>query len=145
MANEVSVRVGVRVRRRSGADVLVDERFDLNYRSDMDGVGPSPGSIAVPEAGVNVDFSQLASLGECGLKNSGAFPILWGVADATLARFIPIGQMAPGKGAWLGQLYEFFGEYEEHATGTGSVVEAYALHLRAVGGASSAFVGAYES
>lgn len=145
MANEMNVRVSMRTRRLSGSTVLVDEKFDLSYRSNMGGVGPAPGTIVVPVTGVNVSFAQLASFGECSMKNSGAFNIDWGVADAALLRFLPIGTMVPGKGAYLGKLFQFFGQYEEHATGTGSVTETYSLHLRAVGGASSAFVGAYES
>ncbi len=147
MANEMTVRVSMRTRRTSGGETLIDEKFDVSYRSDMGGVGPAPGTIIVPMAGVDVSFAQLATLGECGMRNNGAFPIDWGLRAAALGRFLPLGTMTPGKGAYLGKLYDFLGVYEEGSgggTGTGSVVEEYALHLRAVGGASSAFVGAYE-
>lgn len=147
MANEMTVRVSMRTRRISSGETLVDEKFDLSFRSDMSGVGPAPGTVVVPMAGADVSFAALATLGECGMKNNGAFPIDWGLRDVALGRFLPLGTMDPGKGVYLGKLYQFLGEYEEGSgggTGTGSVVEAYALHLRAVGGASSAFVGGYE-
>lgn len=146
MANEASVRINLRVLKRSGGEELINDRYSVGYRVDVDGTaGPTPGSVAVPEVGVNVDLSELTTPGLCYLHNQGEFLLLWGVMDPESARFYPLGKIQPGHGVFLGQLYDFIGDFEIEATGTGSFVSPFYLHLKAVGGAGRAMVGVYEA
>lgn len=150
MAKEATIRVSLGIRKTDPAD---NSRILLDYQSrptgfniDVTGVkGPTPGAIAVPPSGVDVDLSELTTPGLVVIYNLDPDDTIhYGIRDPENDIAFMLGQVRPGCN-WPLELSTLLTK-EVEATGTGFVAGNNRLHLRA-GGVStiSGRVDAFEA
>lgn len=121
--------------------------FSKSFSSDMTGRrGPTPGSIVVQRLGTDVDLSQLTKPGLCVLINQDTVnTIEYGILDTETNKFIPWGELGPGRQTE----FQFSREFRADYIGTGTGTSAYTNKLRirhfgAVGTTAQVFVGAFD-
>lgn len=139
MANEARVSVGISIRKG-----FLDYRPPSEvYLSDVSvGRGPTPGTIAVPVTGVDVDLSALTNPGLCKMKNLDPTNYVeWGIHDGSI--FHPVGRMLPGEPCVF-RISADLG-LEEAVPGTGTTNPPNTLFLRANGATCQVNVEAFDS
>lgn len=119
MANEARVTSGLQILKTSGSVRTLDyQSRPQSFTVTVDGtLGPTPGAIAVPLGGVDVDLSRLTTMGLCRVMNLDATNyVLWGVYEPDTDYFYPTMEIGPG------ETYVFklprFGPDETTGTGT---------------------------
>lgn len=95
MANEATVQSGLTIRRGN----QTHQTQPNSFRADVSGLGgPTPGTISVPTAGVDVDFSKLTTPGLCRIQNLDTTNyITYGIWDPNGYIFYPLGEVLPGE------------------------------------------------
>lgn len=140
MANEITVQSGLTVR----AGYTSETRQD-SFRADMAGTGgPSPGTFAVDEDGVDADFSKLVSPGVCRVKNLGDVALVFGPYDMTTGKFYGPFKLLPGE-AFLLRLSEYLISDLEIGTGTAAGGDVVSLRFKSVGGDGLVLVEAFDA
>src|SRR5574343_1992303 len=94
MADEATIYSGLQI-------IKGDRNVPMGVPSFTDDVsgtnGPTPGAIAVPVTGVNVDLSVLTTPGWCKITNLDATNYVeYGGFDASAEIFIPLGEIPVG-------------------------------------------------
>jgi hypothetical protein len=139
VAADATIRISLQIR-----------KGNLNYQSQPTGYtvsiatakGPTPGALAVPTAGINVDLSELSHPGFCWIQNLDSTNyVRWGIHDG--ATFHPVGKLLPGEFV-LVRLDETLGE-EESDTGTGTTGPVNFLYLKAHTAPCNVRVEVFES
>ena len=154
MSDEIQVRASLQIR----AGQLIFQSNPTGFNADMATAvpnGPTPGSLSVPLAGINVDLSQLTTPGMCFLYNVGTGDtdtddlgnsfVEYGMFDPTTAvhEFIPLGEILPGEGYVL-RLSRFLGHEMGTTAGTGTTGQNSVLRLKAVGAVQHCQVFVFE-
>lgn len=143
MASEARVTSSLTVLKRSGAVTVIDyQSRPAAFTADVSGTkGPTPGSLAVPTTGVDVDLSQLGVYGLCRIMNQdGTNSLKVGLSDGST--FHPMLKLKPGESFVVRLDPDLGQEYTDTGTGTTSVVNQ--LHLKAEGAAVAALVEVFE-
>lgn len=125
---------------------IVGDNQNRDYQSQqytedaVSGFGPSPGYMTITEEGVDVDISELESLGRAILSNYSAdhsFDVgLWDGTEFYPLLEIPAGQQYPIK--FSSSLGNSFG------TGTGTLGQDLSLRVKANGGEVKGSIEIYE-
>ncbi len=145
MANEVTIRSSLTVRKLSGSTVLLQYQSQPSaYLADMDGTfGPSPGALQVDNDGTDVDLSQFTTPGFCYIQNlSDEGYIEYGIYDPELDIFYPIGECLPGEGYVFRFSRNILEQYGP--TGTGTTAATNRFRVKGVDGATAVLVAAFE-
>lgn len=149
MSDEVQILTSLLIRKVDSTDptiVLVEYHGQpINFVGDLIGSkGPVPGSIAVSVAGVDVDFSELATPGYCRLMNQDPTNFVeFGIWDPEGARFYPLGEILPGE-TYVLRLSRNLNE--EYGTGTGTAgANTNRLRFKANTASCNVLVEAFES
>jgi hypothetical protein len=139
MANEVSLRVGLSVRKGH----LQYASAPAAFSADMAGAkGPTPGAVTVTTAGDDIDLSGLTTPGWVFLFNTSAsYAVEWGVHDGSV--FHPVGWLLPGCGYPI-MFSPNLGE-EHVASGTGTTGTVNTFHMKSYGGPAVVKAEAFES
>ena len=125
MANEITVRAGLQVRK----GFLYSPVRLPSFQDDQSGAGgPAPGQFNVSRFGTNLDLSELGTPGWAFVQNlSNTYSVEWGGWDGTV--FIPIGELLPGQGHPI-RLSPNLGErYDD--TGTATTAGIYSIRFKA--------------
>lgn len=106
--------------------------------------GPTPGAVAAPVAGVDVDLSKLTVPGYCWMQNLDATnSIEYGIRDTVSNVFYPLGELAPGEPVQF-KFSRSFGTDQSPGTGSHVGTGTTKLHLRGIGGTCNVRVDAFE-
>jgi hypothetical protein len=138
MANEVTVRTELQIK-KDGVDY---RSHPNNHRVTLVGTanGPTPGSIAVSVAGVDVDLTQLTTPGMCRLQNLDVTNFVeYGIWDGV--EFIPLGEVGPLE-QYVIKLSRRLGN--SYGIGTGTTDSGNRLRLKADTAACKCVVEAFE-
>lgn len=132
MANEANVRVALSILKRSGSTVLMDERCNGAYRTDVDGtIGPTPGDITITHVGEAISLAELTEPGWCWLKNRSADAYIQiGINDPDTSVFYPILELLPGMEYPIYLSRNLLEDYGP-ATGTGTGAAQNQLYAKA--------------
>lgn len=98
--------------------------------------GPCPGALDIPEAGVDIDLTQLGTPGLGEVYNIGtAFTFMLGIKDPQTGQFYPFAEYKPGEcfPIRLSRYVEW-----QFGTGTGSGTTTNKLHAKGMGGTAKA-------
>ena len=133
MANEVTIRFGVRIRKGNVNYRPPDRQYRAHIESESP-AGPTPGSILVTTEGTDLDFGDIVDPGFCfitNIDNAGGSNISIGPYDPETDRFYPIYEIAPGE-VQPGRLDSLLGweSYPASATGTGTGTSGQTTRLR---------------
>ncbi len=130
MANEIQLRHSLVI--ANGPYQYISAATAFNADQLVAG-GPTPGTIAVSLAGIDVDLTQLTTPGMCRITNldtpgtGNTNYITYGMHIQASGIYIPLGEILPGEFYQM-RLYRFLGAFSGTGTGSGGK-----LHLRAVG------------
>lgn len=140
MASEISVQNVITIRNGT----LRHQTQGGSYRLDMASVGgPTPGMLSVPTTGIDIDLSELSSVGLCELTNlDSTNSVDVGIHDGSL--FHPFMRLPPGGKPFTVPLSPEIG-VEEDVPGTGTSAVVNTLFLRGVGGTCKVVVNAFEA
>ncbi len=138
MSNEARIQISLQIRQQgiAGAAGKFFQSNPTQFGADVGGPnGPSPGSLLVPTAGLDINFSQLKFPGGfCWFQNlDNTNYVEWGAFDPAIHKFYPIGELLPGE-LYLIRLSRWLGiEYGSGhlGTGTGSVGMGDTLRFKA--------------
>lgn len=152
MANEFQIRMSLQARARN----LSYQSQPTSFQDDLIATnpnGPTPGTLAVPLAGANVDLSQLTTPGWCFLYNLGSGNdasdltcfVLWGAFDPTVAvhEFVPVCELGVGEGCVV-KLSRLLGQEFGTTPGTTPTGTNSRLRLKSVGAIQYVRVEAFE-
>lgn len=121
MADEITIRGSLTVRKVSNSVTLIDERINEAYTDTMDGTkGPTPGYLLIPVGGKVISFVELTTPGWCVIHNCDEENYVeWGIYDPQTDLFYPVGEIGPGQSAGPFELSRNLAE-EYVSTGTGT-------------------------
>lgn len=122
MANEITVNCGLNIKNGS----LDYAARPNSFRADMSTIGgPTPGTIAVPVTGVQIDLSGLSTPGICRIQNLDTTNyVTVGIYDGV--SYFPLMELLAGE-SFIIRLYRHLGD-EFVGTGTPSDVnQLYAM------------------
>ena len=139
MSDEATIRASLQI-----------DNGDFHYRSyptsfqaDVTGKhGPTPGSVTVSVAGIDVSLAELAVPGLCVIENQDPTNfVTFGIWDPETTKFYPLGELLPGEIYVLRLSRDLAWEY---GAGTGTTgPETNTLRFRANTAACSVFIGAF--
>lgn len=138
MANEAVVLSQLTIQKNS----LQYASRPPSFRVDVTGqFGPTPGALAVPVTGLNVDLSELTTPGLCRITNletSGGNYVMVGKYDG--ASFHPLMEVGPGE-SYVIKLYRYL---SAEWVGTGTPADVNTLRLMADTDTVNVLVEAFE-
>lgn len=144
MANEATLRVGLRIYRDDSAGYINFNGLPTAFQVDVAGcLGPTPGAFSASVLGTDVDLSQLTTPGLCWIANLDDTNFVeYGIWDPENSKFFPLGEVGP-KEAYPLMLSRNI--QEEYQTGTGTTgANTNRLRIKADTAACNVFVGAFE-
>ncbi len=141
MSNEIRVRVSLSVR---NGETDYQSR-PTSFTADQAGEGgPTPGQITATVSGTLVSFSELTLAGVCRIQNLDSVNfVTYGIWDATLAQFFPLGEALPGE-TWPIRLSRYLGQ-ELVGTGTSDSADSSGLYFKADYASCKVLVEAFEA
>jgi hypothetical protein len=144
MSNEVTTRVGLTVRKSSGAIALVDYNRSASYQSDMAGAkGPTVGALTITTAGEAISLAEVTDPGWCWLHNQSAlYRISIGIREPDTDSYYPMLDLLPGMRLPVYLSTDLTEQYEGSGTGTG--VANNQLWAKAHGGSADLLVELFE-
>lgn len=147
MAREQRITIGLNIR---------DTETEFQYRSPWPNsyfvdlttsnpVGPSPGTIAVPAEGIDIDLSTFTTPGLCEVYNeSTSGYVTIGIKDPETDVFYPFLEVGPLE-KYVVKLSRDISEEHGTGSGTGTVGgNTNTMHAKSSTGTSYLFVGAFE-
>jgi hypothetical protein len=126
--NNTQVQLGFTIRNGNGPNY---QSNPTSFVYTMQGtMGPTPGTITVPIAGIDINLSQIVIPGGlCWITNyDNVNAVEYGIRDTVTDKFYPLGQILPGE-PYLIRLSPAIGQ-EEPGTGSGTLSGSTALHFR---------------
>src|ERR1017187_871711 len=121
MSNEAQIQLSLNITKSVGGN-LNYRSYPTMFNADVNGaMGPTPGAIEVTTAGVDINFSQIATYpGLCLITNQDDLNwVSYGIYDPTISRYFPLGEVLPGE-FFLLRLSRELGEIFAPGTGTGT-------------------------
>ncbi len=140
MSNEIRIRTSLQVR---NGETDYQSR-PTSFQADQSGTGgPSPGMVTATVDGVTVSFAELDDPAMCRIQNlDQANFVTYGVWDATLAKFFPLGELLPGE-SYVLRLSRYLGQ-ELVGTGTMDSADSSGLRLKADYASCKVLVEAFD-
>ena len=146
MANEAKISSSLQITKADGTITLIAYKSSPTaFSGTVTGTkGPAPGAIAVPVAGVDVNFSELVTPAYCRIMNQDATNFVeYGIWDPEGATFYPLGEVLPGESYTLRLSRNL---QEEFGTGTGTTgADTNRLRIKADTAACNVLVEAFEA
>lgn len=141
MANEISVQSSLRVT----ADNVQWNGRPVSFQADMTGrIGPTPGSVIVPTAGVEISLAQLTQPGMVQFTNQDETNYVEvGIREPATGYFYPFLELLPGESYVMRFSRNLLEEYQ--GTGTATSAPTNQLWAKANSDSVSLFVGAFET